>query len=134
MQGQVPDDRVVDGIDLSPILFNGSTQGHECIMFYHNAAAVNASGELFAMRCGKYKIHWATHSTETQPWPDGKQDPPLLFDLESGAYLHLLPQSLTIPTFAQASSSTRARPLLPSALLPAALPRFRPNGIAPHPF
>lgn len=81
--GQVPDDRVVDGIDLSPILFNGSTQGHECIMFYHNAAAVNASGELFAMRCGKYKIHWATHSTETQPWPDGKQDPPLLFDLES---------------------------------------------------
>eukprot|EP00043_Microstomoeca_roanoka_P015079 m.150305 g.150305 ORF g.150305 m.150305 type:complete len:678 (+) comp16171_c2_seq2:207-2240(+) len=80
--GQVPTDRVIDGIDLSPILFNGSTKGHDCIMFYHNAAAVNASGELFAVRCGKYKMYWATQSTIPQPWPDGKQDPPLLFNLE----------------------------------------------------
>ncbi|EGD83674.1 hypothetical protein PTSG_04280 [Salpingoeca rosetta] len=81
--GDVPTDRIIDGIDLSPILFNGSKQGHDCIMFYHNAAAVNASGELYAMRCGDHKIYWATQSTTTQPWPDGPQDPPLLFDLEA---------------------------------------------------
>eukprot|EP00730_Choanoeca_flexa_P001913 TRINITY_DN10837_c0_g1_i1.p1 TRINITY_DN10837_c0_g1~~TRINITY_DN10837_c0_g1_i1.p1 ORF type:complete len:573 (+),score=116.42 TRINITY_DN10837_c0_g1_i1:1152-2870(+) len=77
----IPKDRIIDGVDITDLLLGRSSQAHDCIMYYHNAAAVNASGELFAVRCGDHKVYWATHSTTSQPWPDGKQDPPLIFDL-----------------------------------------------------
>eukprot|EP00045_Choanoeca_perplexa_P012623 m.138614 g.138614 ORF g.138614 m.138614 type:complete len:244 (-) comp16077_c0_seq2:36-767(-) len=80
-EAELPD-VLLDGIDLSPVLFSDTGKGHDCIMFYHEAAAANASGELFAVRCGDYKVYWATHSSRPQPYPDGKQDPPLIFNLE----------------------------------------------------
>ena len=81
--GQVPlpTDRVIDGVDITNLLLGRTDTAHDCIMYYHNAAAINASGELFAVRCGDHKVYWATHSTINQPWPDGPQDPPLMFDL-----------------------------------------------------
>ena len=68
-----------------------SAKGHDCIMMYRAAAAVNASGELFAVRCGRHKVYWRTRlltkeQTEMRrraavPFKPGKQDPPLMFDL-----------------------------------------------------
>jgi arylsulfatase A len=52
-------------------------------MFYHAAAAANASRELFAVRCGAYKMYWSVFSSNKQPYPEGVQNPPLLFNLES---------------------------------------------------
>ncbi|EDQ92898.1 uncharacterized protein MONBRDRAFT_13963, partial [Monosiga brevicollis MX1] len=78
----LPSDRVYDGIDLSDVLLGKEgAKGHECIMFYHNAVAANASGELYAVRCGDMKVYWATASTTSQPWADGPQEPPLVFNL-----------------------------------------------------
>jgi hypothetical protein len=63
---------------------------------YRAAAAANASGELFAVRCGTHKAHWATKGVDP---PNGtscvpangpsdlghiyKCDPPIVFDLVS---------------------------------------------------
>lgn len=73
--------RIIDGMDLSPVLFDNSPTAHDCIMFYRSAAASNASTELASVRCGDYKAYWLTHSTRRQPWPDGPQHPPLLFNV-----------------------------------------------------
>ena len=87
-----PTDRVIDGVDLSPLLRGEpSAKGHDCIMMYRAAAAVNASGELFAVRCGRHKVYWRTQLCPKSkprcgvapplPFKPGKQDPPLIFDL-----------------------------------------------------
>ena len=79
----LPTDRVIDGIDLMPILTAKSdAKGHDCFFVYRAAAAVNASGELFGVRCGDHKAYYATNGVAPpKPFRPGKQDPPLLFNL-----------------------------------------------------
>jgi arylsulfatase A len=83
----LPTDRIIDGIDLSSILFgrrDGRDAGHACYFMYRAAAAVNASGELFAVRCGDVKAYFATWGVAPpKPYLPGRQDPPLLFNLLS---------------------------------------------------
>eukprot|EP00911_Craspedida_sp_UC1_P001765 UC1_evm1s1347 len=79
-----PTDRIIDGVDLAPVLFNSSTHAHECIIFYHDAVASDALNQLAAVRCGDYKMYWSTHSTGLDRHrlvPDGPHDPPLLFNV-----------------------------------------------------
>ena len=64
----LPNDRELDGYDLSPVLKGtGSSQRH--VVFYYEGT------ELLAVRKGRFKVHFtAGHGV--------KQDPPLVYDLE----------------------------------------------------
>ena len=63
----IPDDRVVDGIDLSPTLFEGK-KGLRNDMFYYRG------DELYAIRVGDYKAHFITQDAYG---PDKEEhDPP----------------------------------------------------------
>ena len=83
---------VLDGRDLSPMLFDvdgGNGRGrslHECIMIYHSMAggqkgALEQTGGVAAVRCGRYKAHFWTRSSvkppacgqKPLPAPDGDQ-------------------------------------------------------------
>jgi arylsulfatase A-like enzyme len=70
---EIPQDRVIDGFDLSPTLFD-SKPGMRDTFFYYRGE------ELFAVRKGIWKMHFRTQNGYGQPKPD-VHDPPLLFNL-----------------------------------------------------
>ena len=69
----VPKDRVIDGVDMAPILFDGGASRRDVHHFYRGA-------QLYALRKGWWKAHWKTRSgygpdeTETH-------EPPALYHL-----------------------------------------------------
>jgi arylsulfatase A-like enzyme len=71
--GKMPDDREIDGLDLSPVLLENGPSPRQSMFFYRGT-------ELFAARLGPFKAHF-----RTQPgYGPGKvemHDPPLLFHL-----------------------------------------------------
>ena len=70
---KVPSDRVIDGLDLSPVLF-GTGSGPRQVMFYYRGA------KLYAVRKGPYKAHFITKPA----YGTGEaveHDPPLLYHL-----------------------------------------------------
>ena len=71
---RVPNDRVIDGVDLSPALFGTGKSPRTTMFFYRNL-------ELFAVRKGPYKAHFITQPAYG---PGGKvaHDPPELYHLE----------------------------------------------------
>lgn len=93
---------VLDGVDMTEILFNHGTSKREAMMFYPLDPSEKMG--LFALRIGKYKAHFYTQGSSkssTTPDPDcpasaalKAHDPPLLFDLESDPSEHY-PLSLT---------------------------------------
>ena len=72
--GAVPDDRPIDGVDLSPVLFGAGPEPRETMAYYR-------MGELFAFRLGRYKAHFVTAGRYGLPPERLDHDPPLLFDL-----------------------------------------------------
>jgi arylsulfatase A-like enzyme len=70
---KVPDDRVVDGLDLSPALF-GTGPSPRKTMFYYRGA------KLYAARKGLYKAHFITKPAYGQE-TETMHDPPLLYHL-----------------------------------------------------
>lgn len=72
--GKTPTDRVIDGYDLSPLLFNKGPSPRKSMMFYRGT-------ELFAVRHGPHKAHFIT-----QPgYGGGKKEvheTPLVFNVE----------------------------------------------------
>jgi len=76
--GSVPTDRVIDGVDLSPVLF-GSAQTQE--ESPRQTMAYYRMGELFAFRQGTYKVHFSTQGRYGLPPERTDHDPPLLFNL-----------------------------------------------------
>ena len=69
----IPSDRIIDGVDMSPMLL-GKGPGRHNLMIYYNG------DELYAVRKGPYKAHFITYSGYSKDAPQ-KHDPPLLFDL-----------------------------------------------------
>jgi arylsulfatase A len=69
----VPEDRIVDGMDLSPALLE-SEMSPRNVMVYYNGRRV------FAIRKGPYKAHYFT-KTEYIGQKEQKHDPPLLYNL-----------------------------------------------------
>jgi len=69
---ELPADRSIDGIDLSPVLF-GTGPGRQVMVYYRDTTA-------YAIRKGRYKAHIRTQSGYGKD-PATKHDPPLLFDL-----------------------------------------------------
>jgi len=47
----IPTDRHIDGIDLSPVLFENQPSGRQCIVYY-------VQSQLTAVRCGNFKLHY----------------------------------------------------------------------------
>lgn len=70
---KVPDDRVVDGMDLSPVL-HGTGPSPRKVVFYYRGA------RLWAIRKGPYKAHFSTRSGYGKD-KEVRHDPPLLYHL-----------------------------------------------------
>lgn len=69
----VPEDRVIDGLDMAPILF-ATGPGRRQVFFYYRGT------QLYAARKGVFKAHFITRSGYG-PDPAVPHEPPLLFDL-----------------------------------------------------
>jgi arylsulfatase A len=68
----IPEDRIVDGIDLSSVLFEGKESGRKDLFYYRDDI-------LYAVRLGDYKAHFITQGG----YKADKifHDPPLLYNL-----------------------------------------------------
>jgi arylsulfatase A len=71
--GEVPKDRPMDGVDLTPILFGGKSLREVCYFYYGD--------QLYAVRKGPYKAHFTTHDGYSKDPPE-QHNPPLLFNLQ----------------------------------------------------
>ncbi len=70
---EVPTDRVIDGVDMAPLLFD-TGPGLRDVFFYYRGPT------LYAARKGPFKAHYITQSAYGPDAP-APHDPPLLFNL-----------------------------------------------------
>ena len=70
---KLPDDRVIDGIDISPLLLKSESLPKRPFFYYRG-------NQLAACRLGEWKAHFFTQNGYGQPKPE-MHDPPLLFHL-----------------------------------------------------
>jgi arylsulfatase A len=75
----IPTDRVIDGRDISPLLFENTSDGNAELFYYFG-------DQLWAVRKGSWKLHLKTTSPASVAtwgdWPVEEHDPPLLFNVE----------------------------------------------------
>jgi arylsulfatase A len=71
----VPDDRVMDGYDLSPVLFNGQPSPRESMIYYRGE-------KVYAARKGPYKAHYITQGAYGMGGEYTEHQVPLLYQLE----------------------------------------------------
>mmetsp|Transcript_292 Transcript_292/g.945 ORF Transcript_292/g.945 Transcript_292/m.945 type:complete len:391 (+) Transcript_292:287-1459(+) len=84
LAGVPPPGVTLDGIDISPVLFGQSDQGHECVMFYkfpHAATTSTDPNNLVGVRCNATKVFWFTDGGGPAGTSAGVQAQPLVFDL-----------------------------------------------------
>ncbi|MEX2381640.1 MAG: sulfatase [Opitutales bacterium] len=70
---EIPRDRVIDGVDLSPVLFGNGPSLRDTILYYR-------SDELYAIRKGNFKAHFTTWTGYSREEAE-RHDPPLLFQV-----------------------------------------------------
>jgi arylsulfatase A len=70
---EIPKDRPLDGVDMSPILF-GMGKGLRDVHYYYYG------DQLYAVRKGAYKAHFTSHDGYSKA-PAEQHNPPLLFNL-----------------------------------------------------
>jgi arylsulfatase A-like enzyme len=73
----LPTDRIMDGVDISPILLGAGKSLRETMFYYRG-------GELSAVRKGAFKAHFETapgYGSPGSPLTFEKHDPPLLFNV-----------------------------------------------------
>jgi len=68
----VPKGRVIDGVDIRPLLFGTGDLTRDAYFYYHGT-------RLFAVRQGQFKAHFQTQGGY-RPKPE-QHNPPLLFNL-----------------------------------------------------
>jgi arylsulfatase A-like enzyme len=71
----LPDDRPIDGLDMTDSLLNGAPSPRQSLFYYRGT-------RLFAVRDGRWKLHRFTQIGYGQPQPEA-HTPPLLFDLNT---------------------------------------------------
>ncbi|XP_065912199.1 arylsulfatase A-like isoform X2 [Dysidea avara] len=86
----IPTDRIIDGVDMSPILFEDKESNRESYIYYPSNPSPNIG--IFAVRHKEYKAHYYTKGgVYPHDGPDvmcrpstkeTKHDPPLLFNLD----------------------------------------------------
>jgi arylsulfatase A-like enzyme len=69
----LPSDRILDGVDMAPILFGPGKSRRETMFYYRGT-------ELYALRKGPFKAHFIT-KPGYGPGETERHDPPLLFNL-----------------------------------------------------
>jgi len=70
----IPDDRIVDGVDLSATLFDNGPSPRENILYYRGT-------DLYAARMGDYKAHYITEGEYGMFGEREEHDPPILYNL-----------------------------------------------------
>lgn len=70
----VPEDKVLDGFDLTPALTGEDVSPRDHMIFYRGT-------RIFAARKGAYKAHFVTQREYVRPKPVIEHDPPLLYHL-----------------------------------------------------
>ena len=70
---EVPADRVVDGVDLRPVLFGKGPSPRDSMIYYRGE-------RVFAARWGPWKAHFMTQAGYGEPKP-APHDPPELYHL-----------------------------------------------------
>ena len=73
--GELPSDRTLDGVDLTPLLEGTGPGPRDSLFFYHGA-------QLYAVRKGPFKAHFLTKTSYVGQKAPEQHDPPLLFHLE----------------------------------------------------
>jgi len=80
----LPEDRTIDGLDMTDVFAGNSQEGHECYPFYFSADSTDPDTNLVAVRCGAFKAYWKTFGADPpQNISGGVQDTPLMFNLIS---------------------------------------------------
>lgn len=72
---EIPSDRVIDGVDLSPVLFGKERSERDNIIYYRGKT-------IYAARKGAYKVHYITQTSYVKDTKKVIYDNPLLFNLE----------------------------------------------------
>lgn len=74
---KLPQDRVIDGKDISGVLFRGQRSPHNCLFHYKGTPSTglppkpdDSQPGLWAVRCGAYKVHYVTSCAVMQNWGD----------------------------------------------------------------
>jgi arylsulfatase A-like enzyme len=71
--GEPPTDRVLDGVDISPVLLGAGPSPRKLMFYYRDT-------QLYAVRKGPFKAHLVTRSSYGKDKPV-KHDPPLVYHL-----------------------------------------------------
>ena len=71
----MPEDRVMDGVDLSKVLYREEYGPRDHVFYYRGT-------ELCAVRMGPYKAHFVTQGSYGMFGPREEHDPPLLYHLD----------------------------------------------------
>jgi arylsulfatase A len=69
----LPNDRVIDGVDMTPLLLGKGRSARDTMFYYYG-------DEVYAGRQGTFKAHFITHDGYSKD-PPRPHDPPLLFHL-----------------------------------------------------
>jgi arylsulfatase A-like enzyme len=70
-----PEDRVIDGLDLSPVLFGTGASPRQLVFYYRGT-------KVFALRRGPFKAHFITKSAWARNLKETVHDSPLLYHLD----------------------------------------------------
>jgi arylsulfatase A-like enzyme len=70
----LPEDRIIDGVDLTGILLDGKTSPRKSILYYRGT-------ELYAVRLGDYKAHFITQGAYGQFEERQEHTMPLLYNV-----------------------------------------------------
>lgn len=72
---EMPEDRVMDGVDLSKVLYRQEYSPRDHVFYYRGT-------KLYAVRMGPYKAHFVTEGSYGMFGPREEHDPPLLYHLD----------------------------------------------------
>ena len=75
---EIPNDRIIDGKDLSQVLLNREASPRKSILFYRGT-------ELYAARLGDFKAHYITQGAYGEFGERKEHNPPLLYNLNHDA-------------------------------------------------
>ena len=72
---EIPADRIIDGVDLSSVLFEKERSERDNLIYYRGQT-------IYAARKGAYKVHYITQTSYVKDSKKIYHDQPLLFNLE----------------------------------------------------
>jgi len=72
---ELPSDRIIDGVDLTPVLFGSENPARHDIIYYRGQT-------IYAARMGAYKLHYITQTAYVKDTKKTIRKKPLLFNLD----------------------------------------------------